>query len=425
MREEDKIANSKLNEILIEFLNSVTTLKSYASEIEIVLMEKAFKAFEGSGDELGTLALFLHYQNPQLYPLPSEKIEDFQKKHGEVPRNLTEFMEKFKDEFIKIFSDNNSVLAFAQLSATGEKLPLLYQSSLISLIVSFELLIARIIDSIISKFPQSIGLHKKQLSLETIRSIGNLNDVERFLVESEVQQLMFGGYKEWLKFFKDIIKIPTKRLDLLEANINEIFSRRNLLVHSGGIVNSVYLSRVDEDLTNDLKVGDKLDVSKEYLNTALELFEKYGVLLVFETWKKLDKSAVDRSFFLDYYCSMLFDAERWEFASEISLFRMEDNQNARERLIGKINYWMCQKWLGNIEKVRKEITTEDFSANTRDFQLCKLALLDQKDEFFKLLEKAYPSEIREHDLLNWPIFKELRNTPEFEEFIKKNFAVDK
>ena len=142
-------------------------------------------------------------------------------------------------------------------------------------------------------------------------------------------------------------------LAFLEPNIaalNEVFQRRNLIVHNGSRINAYYLNRVDPNLREGLKPGDAIAVTKDYLRKAIDLIEADFILIAVELWRKWDKHSIERS---DTLAGVAFEqmlAERWEVSRRLSAFLMDDKAAPEaNRLRGQINYWQSIKRAGDYE----------------------------------------------------------------------------
>lgn len=123
--------------------------------------------------------------------------------------------------------------ALKEISLHKGQISMLYQSSLISLIVFFELLVSRVIHTHITRFPDIIGAEDKTLSLDEIRKIGSFEEAEQFLIDQEVEGIMYGSFEKWYKYLIDKIKLSVTYVEKNKDILVEIFQRRNLLVHNG------------------------------------------------------------------------------------------------------------------------------------------------------------------------------------------------
>jgi hypothetical protein len=192
----------------------------------------------------------------------------------------------------------------------------------------------------------------------------------------------------------------------------EIIQRRNLLVHNGGNINSIYRRKVAPELQIcDAKDAPlKLGVSEDYLTESIDVFEKSFVLIAAELWKKQKPEDENRSSVLNALAYQHLLSERWDIAESFSLFVKSDKQTPEiSRLTGLINYWQSVKWQGRFEEVKKHVEQEDLSAKQEKFRLSRFALLDDEGQFFKLLPQVLKNGgITIEDLHIWPLFRNMR-----------------
>jgi hypothetical protein len=219
--------------------------------------------------------------------------------------------------------------------------------------------------------------------------------------------------------FKDKPKLGLGYLESDAAQISEVFKRRNLIVHNGGKVSRRYLDEVEEEFHATAKLGERIEVDPEYLQKAIDVFEKSFILLCAELWKKLLPSDETRALLNRLAMSHLI-AGRWEMARGFSIFLMGDkNQSEYVRLCAEINYWQSFKWSGNYSEISGEVEKADFSAKGILFQLAKAAIVGNHTDFLKKLPKALDTgELSTESLKEWPLFQEVRKLPEIEAMLK-------
>lgn len=74
------------------------------------------------------------------------------------------------------------------------------------------------------------------------------------------------------------------------------------------------------------------------------------------------------------------------------------------------------KWSGQFEIVQSDVQNADFSGKHEKCVLARIVLLDQFDDSWRLLGKLIDHEtFSEKEVREWPLFRGLRNQPDFEE----------
>ena len=328
---------------------------------------------------------------------------------------------KDKPEYI-IAAPKESSFSFENLVSGPEKAlekkNLLFKNSLISVLSSVEWFFSQVLHFYYDKYPAAAGIKKKTLSLEELKSFDNVSDAEKYLIDQKIEETFRGGFENWMKLLKEEVKIKLKGINTFVSELVEIYQRRNLLVHNGGVVNSIYISKVDADLRESLKIGDELSVTPEYLNSAIEKLHIVFTLIAAELWKKLEPENEDRAGLIGHINFENMIAGRWKVAEELSSFMRDDDKlKSKSTSIGLLNHWLSKKRLGHFEDVKVEIAKADFSDKSNLYKLPLYSIIEDKESFFKTLPIALEhGDFEPDEILEFPIFEEMRATEEFDAF---------
>ncbi|MHA6481041.1 hypothetical protein ACX1C1_03855 [Paenibacillus sp. strain BS8-2] len=299
---------------------------------------------------------------------------------------------------------------------------ILNQSSLINLVVFFELLIANIIKYRLFKYPDAANLKDKTLTIDEIRRLGNFENAEAYLIENEVEGIIRQKHQEWFAYFKKNLK--TVNFDFMtrfEAELNEIIQRRNLFVHNEGIINNIYLSNVNSALTNGLKKGKYLKMNNSYLNQSINVIEHIGLLISLELWRAMEKKSEVRWDFCSGYGYELLMEGRWELANDVYKFFCDEKESGSEnKSIALINYWLTMKKLGKYSEIKSTAERADFSDKRDRYQLSYYSIIEDRNNFYHVLHNLTISrDVRKVELLEWPVLYIFRDEPEFQDFVAK------
>lgn len=188
----------------------------------------------------------------------------------------------------------------------------------------------------------------------------------------------------------------------------------------GGVVNSIYLSKVAPSLRKGIKKGVEIPLTKEYLDERIDYFELYSILITVELWKQLRPIDEKRS---DALSAITYDhlrAKRWPVSESLAFFQMNDKQMPEPyRLIGTLNYWLSMKREGKWESVKAQVEAADFSAKGMRYQLGLLSLQEKSDAFFAMVPRAIRSgDIGPGELGTFPVFEEMRRDNRMSRFTK-------
>jgi hypothetical protein len=419
---------------IVEFNENVLSLRDFVDLIEPILI----KRFEEHDEKVKPIILKALLQD--LIKRKPEELKDI------VDDNITEIQTKLNEKIRSIYNDDLEV-EFESVETTNEKstlkklkiktskptdidsyfqnvrkssnhIELLYKNSLISFLSSVEWFFAQILHYYYDKFPDSAGINEKNLKLSDLKSFQTIKDAEKYLIEVKIEEVLRGNFESWIELLKKDLKLGLGYIDNMKDELVEIYQRRNLLVHNGGIVNSIYITKVKEELIKDLEIGDPINVNKDYLDNSIWKLQLSFILVGAELWKKLDSEDKKRG---DILTDIVYEnvlKSRWEIADGISYFIINDaKMGTTDKLVSQLNNWLCKKRMNRYDTVKKDIDKADFSDKKEIFQLALAALKEDKESFFRLLPIALDSkQINIKRLEEFPILEEMRATEEYSKF---------
>lgn len=312
--------------------------------------------------------------------------------------------------------------AIDKLVKTANQKELLYKNSLISLLSSVEWFFSQILHNHYDKFPDSAGIKKKTLTLEELKSFESLKDAENYLIDDKIESILRGSFKDWLDVLKLELSLKLPYISFFEDEMFEIYQRRNLLVHNGGTVNSIYLSKVADKYKQNLNIGDSISVSEAYLERAISLLHTTFTLIACELWKKLEPEKEDRCAVTMELSYEYLKKEKWDISEIASLFLIGDKKMPiASRTAAQLNYWLSKKNSGKFDDVKSEVKDADFSDKAKVFQVALHALRDEEKDFFQLLPNVLKTEeLSPDEVMEFPIFSNMRGKQEFETFLGEN-----
>lgn len=294
----------------------------------------------------------------------------------------------------------------------------LFKSSLISLLSTVEWFFSQVLHFYYDQYPDSAGIKKKTLTLEDLKTFNEVRDAEKFLIDQKIEEIFRGGFESWLSILKEEIKIKSELAFRQKDELVEIYQRRNILVHNGGVVNSIYFTKVNSSLRTNVKSGDELEVSKDYLENAICKIHLVFTLIANEIWKKIEKKSERREEILSdiIYTNLL--EKRWDIAGGISeAMCLDPDISSAYRTVAQLNYWLCKKREGKYKEIQNEIDAADYTDKALRYQMGLWGLKEEKTLFFENLEDAIKNEdLTIDNLLEFPILEEIRNSEEFEQF---------
>jgi hypothetical protein len=407
--------------IMNSFLEGIRALRYYVESVEFANIGELDKT--EMSDNITIAALMFIAKTLKLNNCNIDNSNLFEYFPEETPKELRnkiiEMIEKISDLF-EVSQDGKTgnfrgvpkeiKIEYNKLDACRKQEEILYSGTLMLLITYFENTISKIFKTDFEKHPDRICLENKTISYSVLETSENIADIKDYLIDIEVTNLMYKSVSDWLEYLKKNLKLKMEYVTEKLPQLKEIIARRNIIVHNNGIVNNIYLNQI---VGSDVKKGDVLTVSREYIDTAINLVETIGIAIIIEIWlKECRKNSND----LDKIYSTIYDEylsnERWAEAKIFYGICLSSNKmQDADILLCKINRWQCYKWLNEYDKVKAEIDGLDSSALKDRYRLGILALQDKYNEFFELYETQ--SDIGDDELETWPLFTNIRNTDEY------------
>lgn len=288
-------------------------------------------------------------------------------------------------------------------------------SFLVMAVSAFEVLISGLVARHFIAFPQALDPVKKEFSLEDVQGFQNSEDATDLLLSRRVGDLMYGGLDDWSKWFAGHGKIDLPELAIDWEGVREIFQRRHLVTHSGGLVSSGYLARVK--LSNPPPLGSRLLVDEAYLESALDQLDALGTGLAVSAWSIWypgQKNNYAAALLRRTYETMLLN--RWPVTEKLAAMNIECDEELRHAI-------RCNGWLSLAERVGYDAVSEavakwDVSALAGRFKLVRLVLLQDLDAALALVPTLLTSaELLPGELREWPILRTLRAHPGYEDLV--------
>lgn len=397
---------------IVEFSENLESLRDFVELVDAHLEERNKNELKEDPSAFAPLMLIANRERPEETGFDDDIIDKIKESFGseiefteEETENGKKFEIKLDEEGQKKFSS-----AMEKLSKNQARKSSLHQSSLVTIISYVEWFLAQLIHKHYDAHPSSIGLKDKQLSLNDLYEIGSVEDAKKFLIDTKVESVLRGSFNDWISFLKEKMALSMSYLKEYENVLVEACQRRNLYVHNGGIVNSIYLKNCTFQDNKQPDIDDRLLCDSEYIESILTGFEKTFLLIAAELWKKNEPENEARFNILNELSYEHIRSERYEIGSAIAYFLCGDKgQKESNRMTAQINYWQAKKWNGEFATVKEEIAASDFSAKDSIFILAKQVLMDDFDEVFKALpellesEKLTPSQLEE-----WPLFRAIK-----------------
>lgn len=393
-----------------QFGENLAALRDFVELIEPVLSSRQKTVMKERASHLAPLMCALHEMDPDNFPEPLSADAMSRAYGSDIRVEVIRDSDEPSPVSLRLHGNDAPFRsAVKELTRSGQHMTLLYRNALVSLVSYVEWFVSRILHEHYDVHPGALE-SDRCLSLKELESLGSAEEARRFIIDQKVEEILRASFEDWVKHFRSHLGLSMGYLDEDMKALVELFQRRNLTVHHGGIINSTYLSRVDGDLARGLSIGQPVPIDRSYVMSAIDLCDLRFSLIGMEHWKKCDAGDVNRAAMLANVNFEHMIHDRWPLAEGLSYFLSRDSaMPERDRLIGQVNYWQALKWQGRGRELEELLEGVDFDAKEPVFRFCLMALRDQLDELMTSLPTAVARGDLHLDWLEeWPIFRELR-----------------
>jgi hypothetical protein len=299
---------------------------------------------------------------------------------------------------------------WSRMGSSWAKTRLLRNSLLMAAVSDFEVLVSGLVRAFLALKPEILRSADIKYSFSDLEPFSTVDEFRHHFVENMADALLRGGFDDWMEWFDKKRKIKVEGVTENADALVEIFQRRHLLVHNGGVVNRFYLSKVSGDSVP--AVGQQLGVGSNYLKRSLDELTVAGVKLALSLVMKLQPGSEDMKVLNHqlYHISFEFlTAESWRIAYRLNDWHLGFVDDSSARLIAKVNKWVAQKHLVGPESIRLEVEEWDTATLTDVYKLAKFALLDQNEEAYALVKALLArNDLQLDDWRDWPVLEGVR-----------------
>ncbi|QNK89421.1 hypothetical protein H7992_07075 [Sporosarcina sp. resist] len=408
-----------LEELFDNFVRQIEALNEYVLSIN-EYMEKKYKEDIESDKDTKFAKLLIQFKSYQLNrkELDPKDLEHLEKleKMMEPDSELTKILEDLKmegeDKQSSLSFNGNYMVSrklrkyFNKADIQEKKIVLLYNTSFISLITTYQYLFSDFLRLKAQENVANIGIQDKKISFSDLQYLNSLEEINEHFIENYISDTMIGPIGKWMSEIMKRCKLTLIIYGEYAEELNEAFQRRNIIVHNNSKVNQKYISNVSQMYLENYKMNDVVKIDEKYLLQKIKIIKKIGIHSIYEIWMKHQKHDITRSNVFSSFGLALIKDEEYDLAEEVYTLILEDKYLENE-LISKINYWQVLKWKGELNLVKEEIIKTDMSTEGPVYEMCKSLLLDDLEDANINFSKALKNKtVNIYDLYDWPIFKD-------------------
>lgn len=304
---------------------------------------------------------------------------------------------------------------------------------IISAVSIFDSFLAGLIRCIYSLKPELLLESNMNFLYRELVEYDSIKEVKKKIVETTIEKLFRDSHTEQIVWIEKSIGIKTLRDFAGWPNYIELTERRNLFVHSDGVVSSQYIDECKKSgyEVDGISIGSRLLADKTYFEQSYNLLYEMAIMLTQILINKLyiGKYSEDTSERDNILITCVFDLivdKHYEIAINVSNFAYDGKtfkRNLKDKAFIELNLAQAYKWSGKHAKCKELLDSMDVSIMNNDLKIPKLTLEDNFDAVYPLMISVGDgSEILKKDSYrDWPIFKEIRKKKEFADTFKKIF----
>ena len=298
---------------------------------------------------------------------------------------------------------------------------LMPRNFIVALICCYDSFFGKILRYIFMVWPQILDSSERTLKYSDLLEFADISGARGYFVEKEVESVIRKSHVEHFAWLEKKLKISFNKNLRSWPNFVELTERRNLFVHTDGVVSSQYLQVCKQhkcDMNPNIRTGTSLGVSREYFENAYGCLYEIGFKLAHVIWRKLQKEEIAKidSNLIERTYDLIVGGD-YEIAARILEFFTQSHipheKDSKVRIM-TINLAQSYKWQKNESKTKEVLSRYDWSASEDRFRLAVMVLQDEWDEVYRImLRLKHDNSFQKSNYKEWPLFKKLRERSDF------------
>lgn len=292
---------------------------------------------------------------------------------------------------------------------------------IVAMVCTYDAFLGKLIRFILETKPTVLDTSERELTFSDLQRFSSIEAVREYIVEKEIESVLRRSHVEHFKWLENKLGTPFNKGLKSWPTFVELTERRNLFVHTDGVVSSQYLAVCSEHKCNllpDVTNGAKLDVPPAYFEEAYQCLQEIGIKLAHVIWRKLlknDLKAIDSNL-CDTAYSLIQNQEYAIVINVLEFFTQDsmphcDDSTKRTLLI---NLAQAYKWNENEAECAQLLDKHDWTASQDKYVLAVAVLKEDWDRVYKLMRRLkHDGSFDKVFYRDWPLFKQLRKRDDF------------
>jgi hypothetical protein len=316
------------------------------------------------------------------------------------------------------------------LDDTHVFLDALPRMAVIALVSSYDSYLGKLVRSLYAAKPEVLNASNRQLTYAQLSAFSSLEAAREYVVDREVESLLRESHVAQFEWLESKVGIPLRKDLPTWPTFVEVTERRNLFVHTDGIVSAQYLTVCEQEKANSqppATLGSRLNAPRKYFVRACDAVMEVGVKLGQVLWRKLLPGDLrDADSQLTEVCYELLLLADYPLAATIADFAangLPRHSSAEYKLIFQVNLAQAYKWAGRADDCEKLLNSIDWRPLSFKFQLAAAVLREEYDAAARLVKNIGTSgEVPKAAYQEWPLFRLLREQPPFHAAYEEAFG---
>lgn len=357
----------------------------------------------------------------------SKKLEKYGKVHGKlVVRDGIEGIKMSADHWVA------TEKLMTSISNTARAFEMTGVNAVIGLVSKYDGYLSMLTKQLFIDKPEILNGSEKEFKASDILTYADFNELKEVLVEKEIESLLRKNHVDQLQWLESKLNIELRKFKLFPDFV-EIMERRNLFVHTNGVVSRQYLSECKKNgvkISEDLKPGDELDAYYEYVSKAYSVLFQVGVMLGFILWHKMRPNEGEEliSRLSDVAYDLIKDGE-YQLGLDIIDFALSNRSWAKEinsalQLVFRVNKALAFHLRGLQDECERIVNSMDLTAAELKYHLAVAVLKKDYGKAYDIMGRIGRDEEMKTWYKVWPLFKIIRLEKAFEQKFKEIYDED-
>ena len=291
----------------------------------------------------------------------------------------------------------------------------------VTLVSEYDGYLAALLRNAFSAKPQLLNMSDRRITLRELFECNSIEDARDRVMQEEIDTILRLSHVQQIEWFEDKLKIDVKKSVTCWPTFVEMCERRNLFVHTKGVISSQYLSvcaKHGVKLPDTATLGQELHVDSRYFMDAYRCLTETAILLTHVLWRKLIPDDLEKSDdAINNICYEFIHDREYEIpvrVLECALKEFKTFHSTESRMLLVVNLAQAYKWKGDSRKLSEIISQTDWSGLSHKFRLAKAVLEDDhRSAAEAMIAIGDHGEVQEIHYRDWPLFRSLIETPEF------------